>query len=822
MNKLLLHKIFRDLFTEKSRTSIVILALFIGVFSVSMMSTAYTILKRELAYNFQSTNPASATLFITGIDDSITKKIVDSGYAKSAETREKVVCRIQTPDNRWIPLWLYVTEDFSNIKINKFKIERGLAPAAENEILIEKSVEQLFGSELDKSYQIKFPGNGEKTFLVTGKAHDPGLAPAWMEGIAYGYVTKKGYEHLGIKRSVSELKIVFNSKIDVDAKKVDMISKLIALHNGNLPKKDTFDKESLSRSGLEPFLIRNGIAIVRSEIHDTKRHPHEGQLDSLLFMIFGFGILTLFLSAVLVINLISAIMAKQIRQIGILKAIGADTTSIALTYFTMVFIMGTIAAIAGIPLGIKGGIAYSYLTAKMLNFTIFSEDIPHYVRLYQVQISLLLPIAVTAFPIITKSKTAVNELLNDYGVETKLAQKESITDKIVSRIFPDPVFLMALKNTFRKKCRLILTLLTLSLGGSIFIASFNIKESTGYMIEKAFNMMNADILVSLDNSYPVDSIMSALKNERKTSYFEPFRTVSGTVDLGNEQQSPQVSLAAYTDNTSIISFEMESGSWLHKNDSDMVVINTAFRGNGSYHKNKGYKTGSKIELQCGKNKKMFTISGIVRQPFTLPAIYMTSEQLNLMTENDKAENIGIRSNASSFDESKKIAANIENALTANGLIVKDVTLKSIYKENVVEHLKIVTIMLILITILIIIVGGLSQISSMNINILERKRETGVLRALGMTDFNLYKTILGESLLLGFISWLISIVMAIPVSLFLGNNFCKIFLETNLDFKLSHQGIFLWLALLVIFSLVATVFPARKASKENLRDALEFE
>lgn len=68
-------KTLRDIWLNKTRSSLVILAIALGVFSVGSILGGYAILIRELNENYLSTNPASATLRIEGLDDDLVDEI---------------------------------------------------------------------------------------------------------------------------------------------------------------------------------------------------------------------------------------------------------------------------------------------------------------------------------------------------------------------------------------------------------------------------------------------------------------------------------------------------------------------------------------------------------------------------------------------------------------------------------------------------------------------------------------------------------------------------------------------------------------------------
>src|SRR5207302_1315258 len=65
-----------------------------------------------------------------------------------------------------------------------------------------------------------------------------------------------------------------------------------------------------------------GHPVTRIDIPTPGKHPHADIMGLLLLSLSSFGLFVLILSGVIVVNLLTALMAAQIRQIGIMKAIG--------------------------------------------------------------------------------------------------------------------------------------------------------------------------------------------------------------------------------------------------------------------------------------------------------------------------------------------------------------------------------------------------------------------------------------------------------------------------------------------------------------------
>ena len=70
------------------------------------------------------------------------------------------------------------------------------------------------------------------------------------------------------------------------------------------------------------------------------------------------------------------------------------------------------------------------------------------------------------------------------------------------------ILLISLRNTFRKKRRLALTLFTLGLGGAIFIAVFNVQVSLNLQMERTMRYFLADVNLSFDRIYRIERLPS--------------------------------------------------------------------------------------------------------------------------------------------------------------------------------------------------------------------------------------------------------------------------------------------------------------------------
>jgi putative ABC transport system permease protein len=124
--------------------------------------------------------------------------------------------------------------------------------------------------------------------------------------------------------------------------------------------------------------------------------------------------------------------------------------------------------------------------------------------------------------------------------------------------------------------------------------------------------------------------------------------------------------------------------------------------------------------------------------------------------------------------------------------------------------------------LIAIVGGLGLAGTMSINVLERTREIGVMRAIGASNADIQTIVIVEGLLIGAISWAISILISIPITGVLTYGVGMAIATAPLPTVYGITGIIAWLIFTLVLATVASALPARRASRLTVRDTLAYE
>jgi putative ABC transport system permease protein len=112
--------------------------------------------------------------------------------------------------------------------------------------------------------------------------------------------------------------------------------------------------------------------------------------------------------------------------------------------------------------------------------------------------------------------------------------------------------------------------------------------------------------------------------------------------------------------------------------------------------------------------------------------------------------------------------------------------------------------------------------TMSLNVLERTREIGVMRAIGASTSAVLRIVLVEGLTIGVLSWGLGVALAVPLAWGLGRAIGITLLGLPLAWVFSATGAVAWLIAVLLLSLVASTLPAWNASKVSVREALTYE
>jgi putative ABC transport system permease protein len=237
------------------------------------------------------------------------------------------------------------------------------------------------------------------------------------------------------------------------------------------------------------------------------------------------------------------------------------------------------------------------------------------------------------------------------------------------------------------------------------------------------------------------------------------------------------------------------------------------------------KVGDTINISFDGKETEWVIVGSVKMAFNVvpPIVYTNKEYLqHTLGQANRVGEIRISTSEHTLETQQRVADQLEQIFEAKGIQFNSAALGvEILQQNTAQTDILVAFMLVM-AVLVAIVGGLGLASTMSMNVLERTREIGVIRAIGASDFSVLSMVVVEGLFVGVLSWLIGSILSIPIGIGLNYAVGMGFWQTPLDFVFAWDGVLVWLAMVVIISAVASFIPARNATRLTVREVLAYE
>jgi putative ABC transport system permease protein len=451
-----------DVWRARSRSALVVIAIAIGLSGFLAVLSTYTILKRELDRGYLATNPASAILRTEAVDEALLARVIARDDIDDADARRVVTASLRTGDGAWRRAVLFVLRDFATLRINTVTPEGGEWPPPPGGMLIERDAFQVANARIGDLVTIRMSDGGEHMVRVAGGVHDPGQAQARMENMVYGYITPETLARLGETPTLDRLHVLVSG--------------------------DRFDEARIRRiaADLRGWLEQQGLRVRRVDVPPPGQHPHTVIMGFLLLVMAAFGFLALVLSGVIVVNLLFATMANERRQIGVMKAVGGTRGQIAAIYLGEAALFGLTAIALATPIGIWGGRALSRYFAVLLNFDLVSLAVPVWVYLLVALVGLVVPLASAAYPVAAGTRITVRDAIAAEGVDASGFGSRRFDRILAGVALGRGSLLLGVRNSLRRRARLALTLVTLTLAGAFFISALSFRTSMIATFDRLF------------------------------------------------------------------------------------------------------------------------------------------------------------------------------------------------------------------------------------------------------------------------------------------------------------------------------------------------
>jgi len=592
------------------------------------------------------------------------------------------------------------------------------------------------------------------------------------------------------------------------------------------------------------------------------------EFTSVIFTMFG--LFALALAGLIMYNTFRTSVVERKRDIGMLRAVGARRKVV----MRAILYEGLILALAGTILGILLGFAFAYgaraglgsLFETLLGGEMGSPRFTFLTFIISILFGMGIPLISVLLPARGASQIAPLEAMRPETIEQEAALEKSRriigvislvlgSAGLASGIFPlmaigimvfllslgllGPILISPVTKTFSRA-------LTLIFGQEGGIASGNISRqprrasitATSLMVSLAILIGLGGMLASiyggalrfLDSSLRSDYIMMPgliVTNDMlgaSPDLYETVKRIPGVEEITTMRQIDVLDkngIGIRLIGIDPVPYEQIAGlTFLEGNKSafgEMEQGNAAII-NGRYASQFGVDVGDKLILQSDHGKLEFEIAaiGVDYLNIKLPTIYV--DQTSLTREYGVRNDMFLLINAEQGTDTNDLEERLQSTAgqyPGFGILSREQLHTS--QEKVTRG---GTIGMNLVLALLAAPALLGLANALGINVIERTREIGMMRAVGAKRKQIRRMVIAESLLLCLMGIVLGIISGIMLSLVMTG--VLDFAGLTIPYSFPAAGVLTAIAAGLITGIVAALVPARRASDLEIVAALAYE
>jgi len=804
-------KVFHDLIGNLSRTVLVVVSIAVGVFSIGVIVGSYVIISNDMSASYAAHNPMNIEVLSDPFDNSLITTIQGMNGVKEVEGRNVFSMRVRIPGNsQWVTLNMVAIDDFAKMKINLLSPISGMDQPGKGQVLLEQKA--LGDLNVSVSYNLEFElDNGTtKTMPVVGIVQDPSTGAGDFLAQPFAYITTSTLVSLGQPDTFNRLFVTISQG-----------------ENDNLHLRQM-------AASIKDKVEKSGIVVHQTRSSKTNEHPMASTVQAVLGILLALGILILFLSSSLIANTLNALLNQHLRHIGVMKLVGARRNQIIGMYIILILGFGIIALLIAVPLGGQGAYALSAFIAQKINFSLLGYRIVPLALIVQTVVGLGVPLLAGLAPVLNGSRiTVLRALSGDLEQGEKKhnlgrPHRESTTERLQGWLthalarrgihIPRPL-LISLRNTFRRKGRLMLTLFTLTMGGAIFIAVFNVQVTLHDFIGQVGKYFLADVSLDFNRLYRLNEINNVAMQVPGVVSVEGWAYVSAEALYPDGTAADNITILAPPVNSTLVSPMLVSGRWLQPGDTQAITISEDI-----LSKYPDLSPGQTLRLKVNGKDDDWLVVGIfkfVSQEGTVA--YSTYEYISKITyTTNMSYSYRIVTDQHDPAYQQMMADRLDKFFRDHGFHVNQARSGESTLETASSSLDILVTFLLIMALLTALVGSMGLTGTMGMNVLERTREIGVMRSIGAADKEIMRTVIVEGVIIGSISWILGALLSFPITYMLSYIISAAIFNSSIAVHFTYQGFGLWLLVVLALSAIASILPARNAARLTIREVLAYE
>jgi putative ABC transport system permease protein len=449
----------------------------------------------------------------------------------------------------------------------------------------------------------------------------------------------------------------------------------------------------------------------------------------------------------------------------------------------------------------------------------------------QTVVALVMPLVAGFVPINRSAKTTVRRAITSDGRAPQPSRRRAQHGRLrvatgsrrsAQRLgwIPRPI-LLSIRNTFRRKGRLALTLFTLTMGGAIFIGVFNVRASMEDFVEGLQQHFLADVTLYLKQPHRVSEVERDVLQVPGVRAVEAWSRADAEIEDADGSSIESLRLFAPPANTKLLDPDLVAGRWLVPGDERALVVADAI-----WETMPDLAPGDLLHVSVdGRRAEDWQVVGMFRFTSLLgdPLVYADYDYLTTYLDQlHQSDSYRIVTEAHGLQDQLRVSRALDEHLRALGYDIAHIQAGRVSQEENGRTVDILVVFLLIMALLTAFVGSIGLTGTMGMSVLERTREIGVMRAIGAVDSKVMQSVWVEGTLIGGISWALAWGLSFPISHLLLTIISKAMLGSAIPLTLTPAGAAIWLLAVLALSALASMLPARNAARLTIREVLAYE
>ena len=775
----LLTKVWRDITGRPARSLMTVLAIAIGVGGiVAIVSTAYNITRAQRVLH-HDTKQADITLWVRNAPDSLLPLLEADPRIQDAELRVTHLAKWRLTGRCWRDIELVATDALADARVNQFDKLAGSLPVG-GQIMLDVAGATREGVEPGATIVLQDGTGRLRQLEVSGISRSPAYLSASITQVDVGYVPRQFIQRAFDIPGSNQLLIRL-----ADPRKADAVLRYV-----------------------DRLLRRQHIQSGTPELRKAGQFAGKRELDALILIMYLFGGLGSVLATFLVINTMSATVAEQTNEIGILKALGGSQAQVLVLYLTEALAYGLFGTAVGIVLGTVGGWRFYRWIAVLGNASVPFQISPVGLAL-GAGVGLFISLLGGYLPARRGARLPVKEALESYGIQGDYGQ--SVGERLLGRLGLPAIVALAIRDLYRRKGRTILTLGVIALATAAFVAADSSRSTVDDAIDQVYCTYYADAWLWLESAVgtPFERTVTAADGVYAA---EAWSMANGVVAFAEAR------LWGLPAHSTLYREVLAEGRWLYAGELEAVVLSSELANSVNAH------LGELVEIQVAERSREFEVVGIaVDNTIYLGSAlegkaFLLRESLNDLVgggESYRFFALGLASREP--DEVDEILARLETKLRPLGPVVQPAYAEI---ESAQGAARLLVLALLAMLILVALMGSLGMLNTLTLNVIERRREIAVLRAIGATNVALVAIFCTQGLVLGMLGWALGLALGYPAGRLLTAQMESVLF--SLRFKLLPRAVIISASAVALIAVLSSLGPALAAAHLRASDGLRYE